>query len=219
MNVTSLRKTLLWSFIVFLSITALVAVVSLVGNQFGEEQIRILATTFAISAASICAMSCAAFMEKRGHGAVGLTGMFFAALAAGLSVVLIWAELDSGHFWQVAGVAIVITVSFAHALLLQIPTLAAQYRWTQKVSIFIIVALALEIIEAICQEDDREALWRVIGVTSILVVLVTFVIPICAKLGGNPKESHNKLILQQVSQDTYVDAAGRKFRVTAVEED
>lgn len=188
------RKVLLWSFILFLSITALIAVVSLLGNEFGDLQFKILATTFAISAASICAMSCAAFMEKCRPRVFGLLGIIFAALAAGLSIILIWSGLDSGNYLKITGVAIVLSVAFAHGLLLQIPSLAAQYRWTQKAALLVVMALALEIIYPICAPDDcGDALWRTIGVTSIFVVLMTFVIPICAKLGGPARGSSMRL--------------------------
>ena len=203
----------------FLSITAIVAVCCLIGGEFGETQLKILATTFAISAASICAMSCAAFLEKHRQRFFGLTGMVFAVLAGGMSLLMIWAGIDSAGFWKTTGVFIVISVAFAHALLLQMPMLNVQYKWTQKISVFLIAALALEIINAICTENDHDTLWRVIGVTSILVVLITLVIPICSKLGGNQNESLDKLVLERLSDDTYVDKSGQKFRVTAIQKD
>jgi hypothetical protein len=65
MNYTELRKRLLKAFIGFLTLTALVAIGSVLSREFGETQLKVLATTFSITAGSICAMACVAFIERR----------------------------------------------------------------------------------------------------------------------------------------------------------
>ena len=46
MNISVMRRLLLKVFIGFLSLTALVAVFSVLSHQFGETQIKVLVTTF-----------------------------------------------------------------------------------------------------------------------------------------------------------------------------
>ena len=65
MDYSEIRKLALKIFIGFLGLTAVIAIISVLAGQFGELQWKILGTTFTISAASICSMSCAAFIEKK----------------------------------------------------------------------------------------------------------------------------------------------------------
>ena len=53
MNYTAIRKLSLKIFLGFLGFTALVAIVSLLSGEFGHLQVKVLATSVAISAASI----------------------------------------------------------------------------------------------------------------------------------------------------------------------
>lgn len=212
MNLPGVRKVLLWSFIGFLSLSALIAIFSVLSHKFGETQIKVLATTFTISAASICAMSCAAFAEKRKMNPVGLTGVFFAASAAVLTVICIWGELTD--YWKIDLTLIVISVAFSHALLLWIPSLAAGHRWTQVVSSIVVAILVAQILYGIWAKVDDDGFFRGVAVVSIFVVLLTLVVPICAKLGGPKSEPVDRLVLRKVSEGLYADPSGRKFQVT-----
>ena len=65
MDYAEFRRASLRTFLGFLALTAAVAVVSVLSGDFGETQVKVLLTTLTISAASMCAMACAAFIEKR----------------------------------------------------------------------------------------------------------------------------------------------------------
>jgi hypothetical protein len=219
MELTRVRRALLWSFIGFLSATALIAVSCLFGNQFGELQAKVLATTFTISAASICAMACAVFMEKRGLRAWGFAGMLLSAVAAAATVFGIWVESNSDVYWKTTGTLIVLATAFTHALLMQIPVLKPAHRWTQVAAAILVAVLSLEIIYVIVSssfEHDTDTIFRLIAATSVFVVLLTLVIPICAKLGANRKANDERLVLEKISDDTFADSSGRKYRVTAI---
>ena len=66
MNYTKLKKLSLKAIIIFLIISAIFAIISVLSdNFFSWFQLRIWGTTIAMSMVSICLMSCAAFIEKR----------------------------------------------------------------------------------------------------------------------------------------------------------
>jgi FtsH-binding integral membrane protein len=100
MNLSDIRRIFLWSFIGFLSLTALIAIFSVLSHEFGETQIKVLATTFTVSAASICAMSCAAFIEKKETNRFGIIGMLFAGIAAAMTIIGIWGEISTEGYWK-----------------------------------------------------------------------------------------------------------------------
>ena len=132
----------------------------------------------------------------------------------------IWSEIDSTNFWKATLTLIVVSVAFAHGLLLLIPTLSPGYRWTQLIAIALISILTLQVFYLIYVEDapDHDSTYRWVAVTSVFVVLMTFVVPICSKLQGG-EAAAERLILKQVSGNTYEDHSGRKFQVTVLADD
>lgn len=112
-----------------------------------------------------------------------------------------------------------LATAFTHALLMQIPVLKPAHRWTQVAAAILVAVLSLEIIYVIVSssfEHDTDTIFRLIAATSVFVVLLTLVIPICAKLGANRKANDERLVLEKISDDTFADSSGRKYRVTAI---
>jgi len=217
MNLQKIRRILLWGFIGFLSLTALIAVFSILSHQFGDTQLKVIFTTLTISGTSICAMCCAAFIEKKGMNVFCWIGISSAVAAAALTIFGIWMEIEKDDYWKTAGTLIVAAVAFAQTFLLLIPDLAAAHRWTRSVFILFITILALQIIYAVWAEVDKDEYYRGIAVVSILVVLMTLVIPICSKLSGQEKEKPERLVLWPGADGIYTDQSGRKFQVTEIQ--
>ena len=230
MNYSDIRRLLLKVFLGFLSVTALVAIFSVLSREFGETQIKVLATTFSISAGSICAMSCAAFLERKGPKGVGFAGIAAAVMAVLMVIIGVWAELAETDYWKTTVVFIVVSVAFAHACLLRLPNLSPRHRWTQTVSNLLVGLLALQVIFAVWGEIKDEGYYRFMAALSVLVVLMTLVVPICSRLRGNADlvppdsarsaeefaEAPDKLILQKVSGTVFSDPTGRRYQVTAI---
>lgn len=226
MNFAQVRRVLLKVFIGFFSLTALIAIVSLLSHEFGETQLKVLATTFSMMAGSICAMSCAAFMERNHARPVGFAGILAACISVVLVIAGVWAEISQETYWKTTVTVTVVAVAFAHGCLLRLPNLAASYRWTQTVAAILIGVLAIQIIVAVCNEISDEGYYRFMAVSAVLVVLATLVVPICSKLAApeapQPVSSATgampeHLVLQKVSGSIFADTAGRKFQVTEIE--
>ena len=231
MNYTSVRKVLLKLFIGFLSMTALVAIFAVLRGEFGETQIKVLITTFSISAGSICAMPCAGFIERNGAKTVGIVGILAASGAVSLVIIGMWGEIDEKEFWKTTVMFIVICVALAHACLLHLPNLTASYRWTQPASAILITLLALQIIFAVWGEVGEEDYYRLMAALSVLVILVTLVVPICGRLGANAHEGRpekvfdtamfyplsEQLVLHRLSGDIFTDKLGVRYQVTQIQ--
>ena len=234
LNYTLIKRRLLQSFICFLALTALIAIISVLSGEFGEIQAKILGTSFTISAASICSMACAAFIEKKQRARLGLSGIGLSVVAAILTIVAMWAEIDSKYYIKTMLTCIVGSVASAHACLLTLPTLQKNHRWIQTTSTGSIAVLVLQILIAIWAEVENEAYFRILAVVAILVGLETLVIPILRKLrskhletkvpnpsliapddasSGDSPGMEATLLLEHVSHDVYVDASARRYRV------
>lgn len=230
MNYTAARKLLLKVFIGFLSMTALVAILSVLSGEFGETQIKVLVTTFSITAGSICAMACAGFIERKGAKTVGIVGILAASGAVSLVIIGVWGEIDEKEYWKTTVTFIVVCIALAHACLLNLPTLVASHRWTQPASAILIALLAFQIIVAVWGEIGNEGYYRLMAALSVLVVLVTLVVPICSRLGAKADEGHpeeapdiakfchvpEELVLHRLTGFIFADQLGRRYQVTQI---
>lgn len=213
MDYSDIKSLFLKSFIGFLVLTAVIAIVTVISGDVGEIQARILGTTFTISIASICAMSCAAFLEKRDFKPAGITGIIFSLLSAILIIIVIWAEIDAEIYVKITLSVVVCTFSFAHSLLLFIPDLAKDREWVQRAAAITITVLAVQIILAIWFEIGHQLYFRAMTVVAILLGLETLVIPILMKLADRNDEKKEKIVLEKIDEHTYKDTSGNVYDV------
>ena len=188
-NYAEIRRLLLKSFIGFLSLTALIALWCVLLGSFSDIVVRVLLTTFSISAGSICAMSCAAFVEKKGEKGAGFAGILAAVVAVLLVSRNVWGDHHQWDEWKLTATFIVIAIAFAHGCLLRLPNLDQRHRWTQTVSTLLVALLALQIVWPFWREVHDRDYYRFLGAMSVLVVLVTLIIPICGVLRSKAGES------------------------------
>jgi len=219
MNPLSAKKTFLKLFIGFLVLTAAIAVFCVLAGDFGDFELRVLASTFSISAASICSMACAAFIEQRKQWLAGTAGIACSSLAAVLIVAGVWIEVAEDAYWKTALSLVVLAVGAAHAFLMLLPRLKQGLVWTQVMASVFIALLAISIIGGMWAEIDDEGFFRLIAVLSIVVVLFTLTIPILMKIGKAPVSKFQRLVLTENPDGSYSDASGIKYQVKRMEDD
>ena len=213
MNYTEIKKMSLKCFVGFLGLTAVIAIISVLSGEFGELQWKILATTGTISAASICAMSCAAFIEKRKLLKLGLSGIVLSIVAAVLVIFGLWPEINSDEYWKTTASMAVFAVEFAHAFLLVLPQLDDRQKWFQLLSVVSIFILACLIVNAMWLEVDDEVYYRILAVVAIVVALETLVTPILMKLRKGNALQKEKLVLEKIEDGVYMDSTGKKYEL------
>jgi hypothetical protein len=218
MTYAEVRRVALWVFIAFLTLTAIVAIVSLLSGEFGDTEVKILVTSLTISGASICAMSCAAFIERRRSRALGIGGIVLAVLAAGLVIAGLWSGTENEHYWKVTGTAGVLAIAFAHGFLLALPELERRHRWAQLAAAASIAVLALQILVAMWAEIEDEAYFRVLAVVAVLVGFETLVIPILMRLRRGGPVARETLVLERIGNGVYRDPKGATYRVTPTDD-
>jgi hypothetical protein len=213
MDYAKLKRLSLKVFIGFLGLTAVIAMVSVLMGKFGKLQEKILATTFTISAASICLMSCAAVIDKKKLVKLGLLGILLVVSAAIFAIAGIWSEINNSVLEKTMITLIVSAVAFAYAFLLVLPELDDRHKWVQPVTSVSIGILALQIIVAVWGDIENNWYLRFIAVVAIIVGLETMVIPILMKLRKVDGRESGKIVLERIDGDVYRDTAGRKFRL------
>jgi hypothetical protein len=214
-DISQVRKSSLRMFVIFLVLTAGIAVISVLSGEFGELQVKILSTCFIISMASILAMACAAFTQKRKRRELGLTGIGLSVLSAFSLITMIWVGPDSDFFVRSTVSLAVAAAGFAHAFLLVIQDLEQRYRWVQVTGCLSVAILAMQLMAVIWLDEEVLHQWffRFLTVVAILVGLQTLVVPLLMKLSKSAVEQTGRLLLARGENDVYVDVEGRKYRV------
>lgn len=217
MDVMVVRRLALQSFIGFLVLTALLAIFSVAVGEFGELEARLVCTSLAISLASICAMACAAHMEKRRQVALGAGGVALAVAAAVAVIAGVWTKASDETYWKATASLVLLAFASAHAFVLWLPDLAPGQSWVQVAAALSIGLLAALIIGGIWHQAGLETYWRLTVVVAIVVALETVVIPILTRLRGDGERLDRRpLRLLRVADGIYADAAGRRYRVEPV---
>jgi MFS family permease len=220
MDYTKFRRFSLKVFIGFLGLTALIAMVSVLMGTFGELQKKILATTFTISAASICSMSCAAFIDRKKLVLLGLFGVLLSVSAAVLVITGVWSEMKNDVIEKIIITLIVSAVAFAFAFLLVLPELDDRQKWVQALSSVFIAILALQAVVAVWLEGYiklNDWYYRLLAVVAIIVALETMVIPILMKLRKVDGRKNGRMVLERIDGDVYRDTAGKRYRLTEMD--
>jgi hypothetical protein len=216
MDYAAIKSLFLKVFLGFLGLTALVAIISVLSGEFGKLQGKILATCFTVSAASICSMSCAAFIEKKRRVQLGLAGICLSIVSAILVIVGLWTEIDSDEYWKSTITFIVAAISFAYAFLLTLAELEEKHKWIQRVFCTSIGVLALQIVVGVWGEIEAEGYFRALAVVAIVVGLQTLAIPIMAKLRKGNGGHREKLVLEKMAGGIYRDATGKNYQLEEI---
>lgn len=218
MSPADFKRILLKVFIGFLSLTAAIAISFVLSGEFGEFQMKVLTTTFTISAVSICSMSSAALIEIRRQQLLGMVGIGTACVAGGFVIFGLWSRITDHDYWRTTATFITLGTAFAHLFLLLLPDLARPYQWVYWAAPVLIGTLALQILAALWEVADSDFFMRFISVNAILVALLTLVVPVLMRISKTTMSETELLVLKKQQGTIYTDGSGVRYRVVRVSE-
>jgi len=187
MENAELRRLLLTATVVALSLTALVAIFALLARDFGDTQLRILATTAGFGLASLIAMRGTVLLDQGRHRSLARAVIILSAVSFLLELVAVWVATDSAAAWKSYVCAIA-----AAAALGQIAGMLARIRPTDppsigalvlSASICAVVLAAMAILAALAEIDDA-GYYQLFGVIAVLDVLAFVLQPVVRRLGA-----------------------------------
>ena len=212
---------MLWLFVGCLAFTAAVAMVTVLSGSFNEFVLRVLASSASVSAASVCGMACTAFVERGGHRRWGQAGVVLAVATLVVALATLWTDNPSDEQIRLTMVKVVWSVAAGHGELLLLPRLARDHSWVQRVAVAAIATLALLLTYVVIDTDPGEWMGRLIATVSILVALLTLVVPVLWKLGGdarNAPAAREQLLLTRSEDGCWSDDRGRRYSVQPLDE-
>jgi hypothetical protein len=211
-----LRRRSLYSFIGFLALSAVLAVVAVLWGDMGWLEARVLITTLTISGVSIDSMGCAAYLERKGQDWMPLAGIGL-ALASGVLVILgAWTDIGSPDYWKFTAILATFAVACTHASLLALAELPPTQRWVYQLAQMAIFVVATLVTIALLTQVAMVGYYKLLVSITILVALLTLIIPILSRLAGN--SAIPILVLTPLDNGLYRAADGRVYRLLPVDD-
>ena len=186
MENADLRRVLLIATVTALSVTALIAIIALVAGDFGETELRIMATTAGFGLCALIATRGTALLDQNRYEALARAVIGLAALAFLIELWIVWIDDDTEAGWKSYVCAIVLAVALG-----QIAGLIARQRPTDPSAVRTIawaagvcaVILAVMGCNAALAEVDSAGYYQAFGVVAVLDILGIVLQPVVRRLG------------------------------------
>jgi hypothetical protein len=192
------RRLFLWALVASLSVTAVIAIATLLFAEFDDTAGRILATTALLSLACLLSLSAGVLLDQR--RAASLAWWTIVASGAGfvVAMVVIWAEPDTDWpaktawtLWLGAGAG----AQAATVTALLRPDASRRLRVLHALSILFASTLAALVAVLIWTEPESGAFGRAMGVLAIAAVLTSLLQPILQRI-ERPAPGGARLVLE-----------------------
>lgn len=179
------RRGLLLGVAVLLSASAALAVAILLVGDFGDTEVRILATTGLLAGFGVLALPATLLAERRLLPPLAAAIALVAAVGAALAVAAVWGE--AADLWRAMGTAVTALVAAGQFALLTArsrPADPAIVRRLLLVSTALVLAVAGMTLWLIWAEDAGDDFGRAFGSLIVLDVLAVSLQPLLARARG-----------------------------------
>ena len=186
MENTDLRRVLLIATVTALSVTALIAIIALVAGDFGDTELRIIATTAGFGLCALIATRGTALLDQNRYEALARAVIGLAALAFVIELWVVWIDDDSEAGWKSYVCAIVLAVALgqiAGMIARQRPTDPSAVRTIAWAAGVCAVILAVMGCNAALAEVDSAGYYQAFGVVAVLDILGIVLQPVVRRLG------------------------------------
>ena len=170
-------RFLRWLILTSVAVGALLAVVALLGAEFGEIHAKIIVTSFSVTGAGMLALASLSAWERSRLGP--LPG--------------IWAETESEVYWKAMGTLLVVAAAVALVSLLSLGCLAHRYQWVVNAGFALAAILAVYAIALMWGEVEDQWAWRVFSVIWVLLASTTVAVPVLHRTGREHPIRHRVL--------------------------
>jgi transcription elongation factor Elf1 len=182
-----LRTTFLWTMIVSLALAAALGILVILFDGLGETGARILGTSLLVGGFSLICLACAIVIDRRRAPIVMWVGLGTSLAALAVWVLTVWSEplrIGSGGFDTLIKIGTTLTVACCWAahfgILLLLPVQRREWRILRTATFVTTGLLGVAIVVTAWGEIDKEWMFKVIAVLSILGSCGTVVTPILA---------------------------------------
>lgn len=216
--VKKVRAGAIYLLISLLAGSALLAIVAVLQDDFGEFQVKVLLTTAIVGFGCICVLCCSAHARRTRSSIPGFIGFTFALLSTWLLSFGLWNQVSGTFYWKSTTIVSLFAFAVSHSLALLSERLKPSHRWLQWSTAVNILAIAVILSVMVVFEYDDETVLKILVALAILGGLGTLVIPILARVAKIDQKAvrhavNGSLVLQLMEDGMYEDNRGRRYHV------
>ena len=186
----ALRRASLRMLLVSLAISALMGIIGVLGDDFGDTQRKLLFTAFGAFGLSAIVLSCGLAWERSQLGVIPPAGIACGLVGFIIVVYAIWWEPDfENGFWSRAFFTeIMIAVAATPASLISVFGMARRFGGAAYLAYGLnLLAIFLTLL-VIWAEIGDSGFWQFYGVVMVLLIATTIAIPVLRRLDGAADE-------------------------------
>jgi hypothetical protein len=189
----SLRRLFLYTFIVAISLSAVVGIGQLLTGY--DRDFRVLLTAFNVAMSSVLSLACGAALEARRGRIIPIAGIVLTLASGGMILFMTWATPrgDAEWYFKTMGTCSIFAIALSHISLLSIAQLAPRYNWALPLAKISILGVASIVTFAIYFGErlfHTANLWRWIAVAAIIDAATSVLIPIFHLLSRSELRAH-----------------------------
>lgn len=210
------RRASLYSAVAFLTLTALLAIVTVLFGTFDQRKLQVLATTLVVSIASVGVLCCSLHMHKRALVWPAIVDIILIVLSGAVIIGCVWGAEPASWFWRSTLVVWTFALTMAYALALLSVPLHKGHRWLHDLAVLTLLLLATVISAMVTSDADPDwIIVKVLTTLAILVALETLVIPVLGRMRSGAKGPGQQTVLSLVAVEdgVYRDGHGQLFAV------
>lgn len=187
-NVRPTKRIFGIGFIAFLTIFALAGIFILLLGNFGDIELKILATSLAISGYSVAGFTGAILHDRQRCLFIALSCMGISITGLLITIIGIWQIIDIDDLWRIMVTFAILAFALAHtSLLLLIEVLhglMGKISFATLLCIAVTTAMLVYLVLFLNDQHDNIShyYYRFLGMFVVLSILGTIVIPIIRKV-------------------------------------
>lgn len=178
----NLKRRLLYLLIASVVVGAILGIVIVLRGTWTWFEVRVIFTSVILAVSSVCGLACNLARSPHGKAVLPNAGLILTAIAASLSLIGMWSEIESEAYWKTTGAAVILAIATVQICLLSVAKLASRFQWVFVLTFQVAYGLAILLIVMIFAEIENEGMFRLIGVVSIVDASLTLVIPILHRI-------------------------------------
>ena len=166
---------------------ALLAVLALLGGEFGDTQWKILLSSMLVTAAAAVALACAVPLYEGHLGPIPWIGIGASAVGFGLMILGIWADTSWDGALKLALSLVILAVAIGAIGLVDGARVRVAHQWVVRVSQGLVAFGGALLIAAVWGEIDNEWFWRLTGVVLVLTAAGVVSVPVLHRMARIPR--------------------------------
>lgn len=207
-RLAGVTRWFLYLLIASIAIGAVLAIIIVLGGNWGWFESQVLLTTGVIAGASVLGMACAAASGRSGSW-LPLIGVGLAAVGAALLIFGIWVGDLGDAYWRSTASICILAAAAAWSSVVSLARLTPGHQWSQWLAGATAFVFALMVVGIIFGEPSGDVIFRALAVVGIVTAASGLLVPVFhfldrhafAEVANGPMSSAEPTTLEDIDTE------------------